>query len=147
VHGVSGAAYELNGDERLKAVDRLRVEYDRLVDVWGGVSPALVAIASMLDLMSVQTREGVRPDVVKLLLEAAELVKSPPSATAALAALERPGSRRLDHELALLRRYVEHLRDHIEDVSRHTPEPSRSWTYEEFRELQDLTPLPGPAKP
>jgi len=129
---MTGGAYRLNGAERVKAVERLRVEYDRLVEVWGGIAPALVAIASMLDLMSVQTREGVRPDVVGLLLEAAERLKSPPAAITESSAPDLSEPPRL----ALLRRYVEHLRDILEGVAAQTPYPARSWTYDEFRALR-----------
>ena len=49
----------------------LRHRYDDLVEKYGGIRPAIVTIASMLDVPDV-SREGLRPDVVKLLLEAAE---------------------------------------------------------------------------
>lgn len=69
--------------------------------------------------------------------EPGQMVPTPPDGPVARVA-------RLEAELAELREYVFHLRDHLEGVTRHTPYPARSWTLEEFREHRNagkLSPL------
>lgn len=71
LRGASGAVYDL-GNERPGGAVRLRAEYNGLLARYGGLKPALVAIASMLDVAEVGAREGRQPAVVAKLLEAVE---------------------------------------------------------------------------
>jgi|GEM_PF-2362409 len=114
--------------------------------VWGPVKDAVAKTHPCLvpydELPLAQKRKDVLfGAIVRALHDGVfipELFPLSPALRAELA-LGPPRPRRLDQELALLRDYVAHLRDHLERVSRHTPEPARSWTYDEFCALPHVT--------
>lgn len=73
VEGASRTEYEL--DET--GLEGLRRDYDALIVRYGGLGPALYSIAAMLDVRWPGLPETASPDVVVLLLAAAEALAHP----------------------------------------------------------------------
>lgn len=71
LEGATGTAYQVNATDHHDAIAKLRWGYTQLLNRYGGIAPALVAIASMLDIVEVGAREGLRPDIAELLVRAA----------------------------------------------------------------------------